>query len=42
MLHGASAFPLAVRFGAYATGADERTDGEPVMDLPVRVRHTDP
>jgi hypothetical protein len=40
LLHGATAYPFAWRYGAYAAehAADEAA--EKSMDLPVRVRHT--
>ena len=41
MLHGATAYPFARRYGAYAAEQAPEKDAEGSMDLPVRVRHTD-
>ena len=40
MLHGASAYPLARRYGAYAAEREPRVDAQSSIDLPVRLRHT--
>jgi NhaP-type Na+/H+ or K+/H+ antiporter len=39
VLHGATAYPLARRYGAYAEEHEPGQEGEMSMDLPVRVRH---
>ena len=40
-LHGATAYPLARRYGDYIRAAPQRAEAEhePVMELPVRARH---
>ncbi len=40
-LHGATAYPLARRYGDYIQAAPQRAEAEhePVMELPVRARH---
>jgi len=42
VLHGATAYPLARRYGAYAAEHEPEKEAEPSMDLPVRVRHAGP
>jgi NhaP-type Na+/H+ or K+/H+ antiporter len=42
VLHGATAYPFARRYGAYAEEHAPEEEAEMSMDLPVRVRHTGP
>jgi NhaP-type Na+/H+ or K+/H+ antiporter len=40
LLHGATAYPLAGRYGDYASAAEAaEAERKRVMDLPVRIRH---
>jgi NhaP-type Na+/H+ or K+/H+ antiporter len=41
MLHGATAYPLARRYGAYVEENETPRESREAMDLPVRVRHTE-
>jgi len=41
VLHGATAYPLARQYGAYVEENETTTESSVVMDLPVRVRHTE-
>jgi NhaP-type Na+/H+ or K+/H+ antiporter len=41
VLHGASAYPLASRYGAWASRHAHEEEAAEAMDLPVRVRHAD-
>jgi hypothetical protein len=40
VLHGATAYPLAWRYGAYTARHAPEKEVESSMDVPVRVRHT--
>jgi len=40
VLHGATAYPLARRYGAYAAEHAPAVEMQTSMDLPVRIRHT--
>jgi len=40
VLHGASAYPLARRYGAYTAECAPEKEADTSMELPVRIRHT--
>ena len=41
MLHGATAYPFARRYGAYAAKHEPEAETQSSVDLPVRLRHAD-